>query len=100
MCFFRFVYDKHLHGMATEQHAQHQHAQWLASLASGHFVQQTIESASQEGVNQRDDSQSLDDDSHIVDMSGQAVVKLVPEPDTPTSVHNTSPFNLRKKRKV
>lgn len=86
--------------MATEQHAQHQHAQWLASLASGHFVQQAVESASQEGVNRPDDSQSVDDDSHIVDMSGQAVVKLVPEPDTPTSVHNTSPFNLRKKRKV
>lgn len=86
--------------MATEQHAQHQHAQWLASLASGHFVQQTIESVSQEGLNQPDDSQTVDDESNVVDMSGQAVVKLVPEPVTTPSVHTASPFNLRKKRKV
>ena len=86
--------------MDTEQHPQRQHAQWLASLASGHFVQQAMKSVSQDDLNQPDNSRSKDDDSRIVDMSGQAVVKLVPDPVTPTSVHTPSPFNLRKKRKV
>ncbi|XP_070186837.1 uncharacterized protein [Littorina saxatilis] len=84
--------------MATEQ--QHQHAQLLASFSLGteHFA------VSHDGGSQQDDSQSVDEAPHttVVDMSGHAVVKLVPDPDTPTGGQpaNASPFNLRKKRKI
>ncbi|XP_076459765.1 uncharacterized protein LOC143292941 [Babylonia areolata] len=92
--------------METEQSSQHQHAQWLASLATGHFVQQSVSSAVTKGdANPMGNSQVEEDDSHIVDMSGHTVVKLATDAteSPPVAPATGTPFNLRrnlKKRKI
>jgi hypothetical protein len=82
--------------MSSEEQNLQQHAQWLASLASGHFVQPTPDSGSQS-----DNAPSADEHG---DMAVQPIVKLDHETGSPVfdgqPTTPTTPFNLRKKRKV